>query len=211
MVAYTNPDCIPYFECTDPVCLNTGTTCEHDSVWCDQARIIEGRLNDFEQVVARTATTVPMVILQRTEPFTLPLSNTTGINITFTEVVVDTDDMADLDSSPLGFTVNTPGLYEVVCYLFGTAENPAGPSLSVTMILSMGPPYYINGGVSVGAAVMGYSINLTNAQVTPQIHTVLPLQAGQASSISVGASGVTTDRVNFEYALCSAAWIADLP
>lgn len=210
MVAYTSPDCIPYFECTDPVCLNTGTLCEPTSIWCDQAQIVEHRLDQFEQAIARTAETVPMVVLQRTEPFTHLLSNFTGTIIQFTQVVVDTNDMADLGVNQLGFTVRTAGVYEIVCYLIGTTDTTAS-DLSTNMSIRFSSPNFSGNGITISSLGTNFVAGVVDSIVTLQIHFAMPLNTGQSSSILIQTGGDAADRVNFTYAMCAASWLADLP
>lgn len=210
MVAYTSPDCIPYFECSDPVCLNTGTTCEHDSVWCQQAEIIESRLDEFDTTVTRAVTTVPMVLLQTNVSFrhTVQISGFTTVE--FTETVVDTDSMADLDNLPTGFTVNTPGLYEVVVYLFGVTET-LGSSMGINVTFSLNPVNPGLNGVQQNSIMTTYLAVIADIQVTPQIHMVIPFFAGQVGSVAVSTGGSVGDYIQFSYAMVGATWMADLP
>lgn len=210
MVAYTSPDCIPYFECSDPVCLNTGSLCEPTSIWCDQARLVENRFAQFEQVISRTAETVPMVLLQRPEPFTHLVSNTTGTIVNFTQVVVDTNDMADLGAYPLGFTVRTSGIYEIMCYLIGTTDTTAS-DLSVSATFRTNAPFYVNNGFSIGTLSTNFVAGVVDSIVTLQIHMPLPLNTGQMTTLEIGTGGDAADRVNFSYAFMSASWLAELP
>lgn len=210
MVAYTSPDCIPYFECTDPVCVNTDGLCEPTSVWCDQAQLVENRFAQFEQVITRTAETVPLVILQRTEPFTHLLSNTIGSLVQFTQVVADTNNMADLSVNQLGFTVRTSGIYEVVCYLIGTTDTTAS-DLSVTMTQSFSAPVYSNNGITIPSLGTNFLAGVVDSIVTLQIHFAVPLNTGQSTTLGINTGGDINDRINFTYAFCAASWLAELP
>lgn len=210
MVAYTSPDCIPYAECSDSVCLNTGTVCEPSTVWCDQAEVIEARLDTFDQIVTRTADTVPMVFMARSSPFTHLAATFTGTTYEFTEVVVDTDDMANLDVNNTGFTVQTPGLYQVVVYLFGLTQT-AGSDMGINVTFSLSPASPPINGISNGSLQTTYGATFDDILVTPQIHMTIPFFAGQISSLVITTGADAADSVTFSYAMMAATWMADLP
>lgn len=122
MVAYTAPDCLPYFECDDPTCLNTGTTCEPSTVWCDMTAILETVMNDFDSTVARTATQVPFFKLARTTEQLIDNNNFAidfGTCIEWDSVLADNDNMVNLDVESRGAFIQTPGIWQIELYVEG--------------------------------------------------------------------------------------------
>lgn len=210
MVAYTSPDCLPYFECTDPLCLNTGSVCEPSTVWCDFATIVDQRLTDLDDLVTRTATSPPMAFVQTSVPFTHQVANINGTEVPFTESVVDTDNMVDLTLNPLGFTIHTPGLYEFVVYLFGLTAT-SGSDLTIQTTLNLSPSNPGINGVFANSLSMGYQASIDDILVTPQIHFMLPVFAEQVATVLITTGGTVGDSVTFSYAMMAATWMADLP
>lgn len=109
MVAYTPQFCIPFFEPTDSPCLNIGTVCEPQSVWCAAMGIVESNLTAFDTVVARTATAVPLASISFEGD---PDNNTINGTIPFDIVNLDTDNMVDL-SVFAGITPRRNGIYGI--------------------------------------------------------------------------------------------------
>lgn len=109
MVAFTPIYELPYQEGSDPPCFGPGTGCDNlNSVWCDFANLVETQLDDFDSIVGRTSTAVPMAKV------TIPsLASVTGSQqLAFTNVSFDTDNMVDLNSV-LGITPNRNGYYRI--------------------------------------------------------------------------------------------------
>lgn len=124
MVAYTSPDCLPYFQCTDSACLNTGSVCEHSSVFCDLVALLDARLTDVDNIIGRTTTAVPFAKVARNAVYTLN-TNTPGYDtrIPFDTVLEDNFDMVNLDLNSKAILVSTPGIYLAAAYWVGTPPN----------------------------------------------------------------------------------------
>lgn len=210
MVAYTSPDCLPYFECGDPVCLNTGTVCDPSTVWCDFAAAVEAKLDEFDAVASRTAFTVPMVWMDRSTPFV----TTVGVGITnpvvFDSVVVDTDNMASLDVNNNGFSIMTSGLYQIVAYAIGQTDT-AGSGISAALNLIFSPFNATYTPVNVSSLTAISTVQVDDVILTPQIQMVLPLVVGQLVSVTIDVSGVNPNTVTFSQIMVSATWMADVP
>lgn len=108
MVAYTPDLCLPYYTGGDSPCLNTGTVCEPSSVWCDLVNLVEGYLDDLDDVVARTATAKPIAQVSYVPATAVTVSGVVPFNI----VDLDTDNMVDLPVFS-GITPNRNGLYQI--------------------------------------------------------------------------------------------------
>lgn len=210
MVAYTSPDCLPYFECTDPICVNTGTACDHSSVWCDFAAAVETKLDQFDGVADRTAVTVPMVWLETSVPLVTQVGTFASVPVPFTSVVVDTDNMANLDQNNNAFVINTSGLYEVVFYATGVT-NTSGSNITSVSTIRFTPLNLNYAPVNVNELVMDFSVQVDDVILTPQIQQVLPLLAGQTASTFFDISGSAPDTIIYNYVMVSATWIGDLP
>jgi hypothetical protein len=124
--------------------------------------------------------------------------------------VIDTDNMVNLDANALGATINTPGLYEIVVYLYGLTAT-SGSDLTVITTLTLNPANSGINGVAMNSLGMGYSAFIDDILVTPQIHFLLPIEAGQSTSITITTGGTVGDSVTFTYAMMSLSWMADLP
>lgn len=209
MVAYTTPDCLPYFGCDDQPCLNTGTACDPSTVWCDFAELVDAKLTEFDQVVQRTAGSTPMAWVQATVP-TVIIADAPSTPIIFDSPLVDTDNMVNLDVLPSGITVNTPGLYQFVFSGVGVMTNPgtATATLDATLapfvsLYPISPPTF---------TTVDFESPITGLVVTPMINVVYPLAAGQSFSMAARMTGVAAPN-NVVYSLITAGlvWLADLP
>lgn len=210
MVAYTSPDCLPFLEATDSFCVNTGTVCEPSTVWCDQAEILEARLDSLDAVVARTATSTPIGWMETT----VAARRTVGdpeLQPTFDAVRVDTDNMVDLALNASGFQVNTAGLYQVVAYAIGTANVQPGNSIVSGVIVRQAPPLLTYGADTLFSAQSEMQTVITGQILTPAVHVVLPFQAGQAANIALYGGGVTGDFMTYSKISFLLAWMGDLP
>lgn len=122
MVAYTSPDCLPYFECDDSVCLNTGTQCDPSTVWCDMTAILEARMNSFDSIASRTATQVPFFKVARRAEQLIDDSDfgePYGMVIEWDTILADNDNMVNLDADNRGAVITRPGLWQFELYLVG--------------------------------------------------------------------------------------------
>jgi hypothetical protein len=208
MVAYTSPDCLPYFEGTDSPCLNTGTLCEPSTVWCDFAAIVEGRLDEFDAVVESTITSTPIAWVETTTPVVFTVGSS-DVEVPFTTIRIDTDEMVDLDANNNGFTINTDGLYTVFSYAFGTT-NTSGSSISSNLDIDFIP----------NMSVYPFSFNSlfvnrdTQVQDTTQavnIHFTVPLFAGQFVTCTISGGGVVNDTITYSKVSLGVAWMGGLP
>lgn len=132
MVAYTSPDCLPYFECSDSACLNTGTACEHSTVFCDLVALLDTRLTGFANVVARTNTAIPFAKVARTSNQEID-TNVVGYDnrVIWDTVLADNFDMVDLTANPKEINIPEAGLWLVTGYVNGF------PSVVVSNIFQM--------------------------------------------------------------------------
>ena len=139
MVAYTLPDCLPYFECTDSPCLNTGTVCEPSTVFCDLADKLETIVTGFDLTVNRTATGVPFAKVALTSPQVQPVtSGTFAFRINWDAVLADNDDMVNLDSDAQFVKINRPGIWWVELYVSGNPANTNDNHLN-SYVITRGP------------------------------------------------------------------------
>lgn len=215
MVAYTTPDCLPYFEGTDAPCLNTGTVCDPSTVWCDFAELVEARLTSFDEVIARTAESVPMAWVESTVPTTYVIG-TVGSEVQplYDVVRIDTDSMVNLDEYGVGFTFNQTGIYMLWGWMEGiTSTNlGAGQSMSGTFSIEQTPFTNLYGAAGVNEITTSWETFVNDVAIKANIHTVLPVTAaGQQMLSNLGFSGITNDSVTITSMHIGAIWMADLP
>lgn len=212
MVAYTSPDCIPYFEGGDNVCLNTGTECDPSTVWCDQAEIIEAKLDFFDSIVARTATSVPLAWVETTTPFTFT-NGTPELHVNFTTVRADTDNMVNLDVESDGFLINTAGLYNIWGFATGTTNTSfgAGQSIEGSYGLEVDgmPPIY--GLATITAVDNRFEVFINDVRVAINFAITLPISAGARLRVKITGGGFTNDQVIYSKVSLGATWVGDLP
>ena len=211
MVAYTAPDCLPYFTEDDPPCLNTGTQCEPSTVWCDFAELVEQRLTAMDEVVQRTATSVPIGWAETNVPVTFSNLFAVGTYFPlFDTVRVDTDDMVSLDALPSVLTVRTSGLYQVVAYTQMTVDTAGGaPQLIIDVGLSPTVALYGLATPSSGRSHMATPID--DVTLAAQVTTVLPIQAGSQITFSISPTGATNEIGVLGRTYLAAAYLGDLP
>lgn len=114
MVAYSSTYCLPCLEGTDSPCLNTGTTCEPSTVWCDLVNLVEAQLLEVDSVLSRTFTAIPLALVTATNS----LGDGSFPNqVIWDTVEYDTDGMVNLDVSPLTVTPRRSGVYMVFGYV----------------------------------------------------------------------------------------------
>jgi hypothetical protein len=209
MVQYTSPDCLPYFDCDDSPCLNTGSVCDPSTVWCDFATLVDARLDEFDAAVQRTAISTPMAWVQATVP-TLVVADTPATPIVFDSPLVDTDNMVNLDTLPSSITVNTSGLYQFVYSGVGVMTNGGAATTTLAAQLAPNAPTYPISPPSF--TQVDFESPITGLVVTPMISVLYPLVAGQSFSMSAEMTGVTAPD-NTLYSLITAGliWMADLP
>ena len=212
MVAYTDPDCIPYFEGGDSVCLNTGTPCDPSTVWCDQAEVIEAKLDFFDSVVARTATSVPLAWVETTTPFTFT-NGIAELHVDFTTVRVDTDNMVNLDVESDGFLINTAGLYNIWGFATGTTSTSFGVGQSIEGSYGLdvtGMPA-IYGLPTITEVDNRFEVFVNDVRVAINFAITLPITAGARLRVTITGSGITNDQVTYSKVSLGATWVGDLP
>lgn len=127
---------LPYQVGSDPPCFGPGTGCDNlESIWCDFAAIVEAQLDAVDDVVARTATSIPMAGIKlafpdgQANPSGLPPA---GNIIPFDTVMFDTDNMVQQDDDGFFITPRRNGVYLVVVNMFFRA--PVGGASMLVMI-----------------------------------------------------------------------------
>ena len=209
MVAYTTPDCLPYFTGSDSPCVNTGTICDPSTVWCDFAELVDAELDGFDDVVARAATSVPMAWIETTTPF----QYTTGTTLAapFDTVRVDTDNMVDLDANPSAINVTRSGLYQLTAYATGVWDRIGVNTGAARMIVFVNPVTLVMGLATASNYSCDRALYLDLEVVSPAIQVTLALVAGQVLTASFSGSGVTTDVNTYSKAMMALTWVGDLP
>lgn len=122
MVAYTSPDCLPYFECTDSPCLNTGTVCDPSTVWCDLVTELDLILTGFGSTQSRTADGIPLAKVANNGQVEDLTTTTTTFPVVWDSVLADNDNMVNLDADNLYVKINRPGIWWIELYLEGTPD-----------------------------------------------------------------------------------------
>jgi hypothetical protein len=84
---------LPYQVGTDPPCFGPGTGCAtQESIWCDFVSRVDTQLTETDQVMGRTATTIPMAAIGIPVGTFVPMNTgLIGDYVPFTESVFDTD------------------------------------------------------------------------------------------------------------------------
>lgn len=148
MVAYTSPDCLAYFECTDSPCLNTGTACEPSTVFCDMAAGLETILNGFDATLARTGTGVPFAKVARSAPQVesiLAGSIVFGFQVEWDTVLMDNANMVNLDADNLYVKINRPGIWWIELYMVGTPDTTTDNELNSWIVQRGGGSGFVPG------------------------------------------------------------------
>lgn len=127
MVAYTSPDCLPFFECTDSPCLNTGTECEPSTVFCDLTALLDAKFLAFETTTLRTSVAIPIFKVARTAQQIID-TNIAGVSdqIEWDTVLADNENMVNLDVDPTVARIDRAGLWQFELYLFGFPPQTSG-------------------------------------------------------------------------------------
>lgn len=208
MVAYTSPDCLPYFECDDSACLNTGTVCDPSTVFCDLVNLIEGQLVTIDNVIARTATAIPLAKVARNALFILN-TNLPGYDtrIPWDTVLEDNNDMVNLDIQPKAVLVSVPGIYYVSSYVVGAP--PATVSNVLNHTVGTGVGTFLAQNDTLWRANSNYS------------NLALETQVSAAQIAAAGGSYPLATMVDFQgtvgngllavsYAEMTVYWVADI-
>lgn len=127
MVAYTPTLCLPYFEAADSPCLNLGTVCDPQNLWCNMAELVEANLIAIDTIVARTATAIPLAQVSYYDPAATFVNGA----IPFDVVDIDTDDMVDLPAFA-GITPRRNGIYGIHAWvLLNNEPNDDFPDIRI--------------------------------------------------------------------------------
>lgn len=123
--------CTPLYKL--PVVEGSDRPCDYDDHSCDFAAAVEVQLDALDDVVNRTATTVPAAWLRLTgaESYDMTVGDGSTNEVIFTEVVLDTDDMVDLSVNSSGFTFTRRGLYLIWFNVNSIVTSTAG-TVSIT-------------------------------------------------------------------------------
>lgn len=112
--------CTPLYQL--PVVEGSDRPCDIDTWSCNFATAVESQLDSLDTIVARTATTVPMVKVTMTVPVTFGNETTSGAtsNLNFDTVEVDTDNMFDATVSTQQIFFPTKGIYNIMINMWGS-------------------------------------------------------------------------------------------
>lgn len=202
MVAYTSPDCLPYFECDDSPCLNTGTVCEPSTVWCDLVAILEDRMNTFDATIARTSTSFPFFKVALTTRTTLAFS-TVPVQITWDTVLADSDNLVNLDVNTQTAQLSRGGIWQFQLYMYGTPPGATGALLR--SFINHGTLTASIADVSTMWRTGQFAYN--SAQTTESVSQTTVDTLGYFVGAAVNSNN--TGNIVIEYAELSGLWVAD--
>lgn len=208
MVAYTSPDCLPYFEGGDSPCVNTGTLCEPSTVGCDFATIAEAKLDEFDGVVEITSV-VPMAWIETFASIRLPVETTNQTPVTFDTVRVDTANMVNLDVNPHGVTITRSGLYNIFLYC-RAATDLVGANITDLAVTTTALPPLVNHPLSVNGVACDQSIAIDNVQIVPSVNTVTYYEEGQSIAMTLTIFGNSGDALITMKIAMGVTWMGDL-
>lgn len=210
MVAYTTPDCLPYFEGADSPCLNTGTFCEPSTVWCDFAETLESKLVSLDET-ASVAQFPPMAWVETTTSFNVAVGGGLTTIPVFDTVRVDTADMVNLDADSSGFAATRSGLYTVFGYLYGTVDTPVAASAEITLNIEFTPNMSLYGAGSINNLTASHTAPLDGSEVAASIHSVVPWSIGQRLVAQITSNGPSGTVFTLTKVTLGAFWVGDLP
>lgn len=196
--------CTPIYGLAQVEC--SDRPCDVNDTLCQFANNVEAQLDALDAVANRTATTVPMVILERNDPFVI----TAGIvsQPEFQSVLVDTDNMADLTTLNTGFIINTPGIYFLWLYVRGSGTS-LSPNMDTNITIQRDVPTTPFGSsffmpqLDVVASVNGWPmVGSTGGE--------MDLTAGTQLYPRFSSSGFTGDTATFTSYMFGASFIRDL-
>ena len=208
MVAYTSPDCLPYFEGTDSPCVNTGTVCEPSTVDCDFAAAVEAKLDEFDDIVA-VVSNPPMAWIETFNPMVVTVGTLSDDPVIFDTVRVDSDNMVNLDENPSAITITRTGLYHI--FLYCRALTVLGGANFLNLVFSTNTgrastlPTFPQNSVTADQA-----IQINGQEIAPQVSMVTYFQAGQVITGLLNANGITSDAVATIKIGMGVAWLGDL-
>lgn len=195
---------------------STDRPCDAVDCMCDFAESVEALLTVNDDILRRTATTVPMAHIYTS----VPLVYTVGVSadqFPFDSVRIDTDNMVDFSVNPYGVIINTPGLYSV-WFSWQIKTN----NVALDQFLTEAEFRFPSGSFDSGSAqlfIESFPLSPINdfdgAAVVPNIcvtnDTLLDLHATARSNLQInitGPSNATADIIQMEM---NVTWVADLP
>lgn len=209
MVAYTSPDCLPYWEGTDSPCVNTGTLCEPSTVDCDFAVAVEAKLDSFDEVVS-VIESPPMAWVERLAGMTVITDTLADEPVVFDRVRIDTANMVNLDSEPSAITITRTGFYTVFVFVRGTTLTTPGNFIEL-QVITTALPSLVNNVLTDTTPTISQSINLNDVQLAPGVQYPTYYENGQVVSLLLNTSGNTGDRVITSKIGFGIAWLGDAP
>lgn len=209
MVAYTHPDCLPYFEGGDSPCLNTGTVCDPSTVDCDFAAAVELKLDEFDEVVT-VIDNPPIAWVETLVPMVVSAGSLEDEPVVFTTVRVDTANMVNLDANPTGITITRTGIYSMMLYVRCVTDIAiAGDFIELGIITTAAPP---PAAFPLTDTTFGsyQAINLDLVELAPGVNMTTYYEQGQVVSFFLNANGatggfITTSKISF-----GMAWLGDV-
>lgn len=193
---------IPYQSCTD-------RPCDFDDVACDAATVIETNLNRIDAIINRTATTIPMAVVQMTSQPVYNASATSPPAYVFDTVLADTDNM--FSPSDASFvTINTSGYYIVEVQVQWHPIGNAAVTCSASAEFDMDPG--INSTVPTAGGLFNELRGVyfrTDGHGSYSIAGMpMPFPAG--SRIFVPFTDLVQDSMTLRLVELSAVWVGDL-
>jgi len=198
--------CTPIYQI--PVVEGADDPCDIGDTLCAIAEATEVQLNLLDAVVARTDTTIPMVWVRTTTPFSI--IETSGSEETpapFDTVVVNTDNMVNLTADTNTVVINTSGLYAVWMYMEGTAT-AAGPNALLQEDLTFSLAIAADNNMEPRIVFVDGAVN--QLQQSSALG-VMRFTAGDSLSMNVNINGFTNDVVRIDTVELGLAWLSDLP
>jgi hypothetical protein len=218
MVAYTQEFCLPFFEGTDALCVDTGPTCEPSTVWCDMAARIDEALTEFDEAAARSVDSFPYAQVAMSSGFEIDTGDSTSEThlVLWDTVVGDSDAMVNLDTDSSTVTVRRSGIWNMHFTMVWQATVDA--SLMQSFLLVPGLPkaspsfvfFFEEWVQSVPDPGNGPVVGVTSSF---DIFCEVDVTTGPAQfQIQLVFSGASPNNVA-TVAVCrySARWVADLP
>jgi hypothetical protein len=87
----------------------------------------------------------------------------------------------------------------------------SGGTIEVSATITLTPTSLAYGTPSVNQLNTDFELITQDVLATPNIHMVLPLQAGQSLFMTIGGGGSAGSTVLFGQVSLGAAWMGDLP
>lgn len=190
--------------------------CDVAETTCEFAAGTEGYLTQLDDLVQRTATTLPMAWVRTQVPVSLVISfsSLSGIQPVFDTVVADTDNMVDLTVRPSEILINRTGIYMLGFYMRGqvTLLAPGNSMNTFSSIDPTGSNSFPITGTGFNSYLPKYrSYVFTNGYIMAQTaFTILPLSAGETYTLNISPSGLDNDTFTLVEADLYAVWLGDV-